>query len=308
MSIVNKKSFFIFYLLLLAGSLLSAQPTNKFRAVKWSVDDGLSMEAYNVMLKDSYGFMWIGSTYDVLQRFDGLNFKKYHPDKEKPGSIGDYRINGLIEDSLKNIWIGTGSGLSRYDIRADSFMNFVSVTDSLHSSRQIIPFWATGRDVYCLEAGSRFVKYDIRSFQKKSLLSISEADKIMVGVPFTNYIILDTLSNSFWILEGNPENPGGGLMQISLVNGKRQHFEWSCFRNIPNHNHFAEGMRLDRKRNSIWINSRDGLLEFSLEDKQFRLPDAWRDLIKLKNYDRAVGIDFDKDGRICIQCISNRSF
>jgi ligand-binding sensor domain-containing protein len=32
---------------------------------------------------------------------------------------------GLTEDSLHNIWIGTPAGLSRYDIKADTFTNFL---------------------------------------------------------------------------------------------------------------------------------------------------------------------------------------
>ena len=72
--------------------------------------------------------------------------------------------------------------------------------------------------------------------------------------------------------------------------------------------HSAEDMLYDPKRNSIWINSGDGLLEFSLHDKQFRKIDALNELIKIKRYDRDVGIDIDKNGRIWFATLSNGIF
>ena len=68
--------------------------------------------------------------------------------------------------------------------------------------------------------------------------------------------------------------------------------------NVNHPRHDAEDMVYDPKRNSVWINSGDGLLEFSLNDKQFRPVDALNELIKLKDYDRGVGIDIDRHGRI----------
>ena len=50
--------------------------------------------------------------------------------------------------------------------------------------------------------------------------------------------------------------------------------------NVNHPRHDAEDMVYDPKRNAVWINSGDGLLEFSLNDKQFRQVDALKDLIK----------------------------
>ena len=67
-------------------------------------------------------------------------------------------------------------------------------------------------------------------------------------------------------------------------------------------------MVYDPKRNSVWINSGDGLLEFSLNDKQFRPVDALKELIKSKNYDRGVGVDIDRQGRIWFSTYSEGIF
>ena len=57
-------------------------------------------------------------------------------------------------------------------------------------------------------------------------------------------------------------------------------------------------MRYDRKRNCIWINSPEGLINFTLNDKQFHHLDALDQYTNLKNYDRFVGIDLDTKGRV----------
>ncbi len=59
-----------------------------------------------------------------------------------------------------------------------------------------------------------------------------------------------------------------------------------------------QSMKLDRKRNSIWINTPSGLFEFSLKSKQFRFIDVLNEITRSKDYDRYIGIDIDKDGRV----------
>ena len=73
----------------------------------------------HAMIKDSKGFLWIGvgGPWRGLCRFDGAVFKKYIPDPQKSGTINSDYIQSFEEDSLHNIWIGTGKGISRYDIK-----------------------------------------------------------------------------------------------------------------------------------------------------------------------------------------------
>jgi ligand-binding sensor domain-containing protein len=70
-----------------------------------------------------------------------------------------------------------------------------------------------------------------------------------------------------------------------------------------NHSHWSEGMRYDRNRNSIWISSQDGLMEFTLTDKEFHHIDALNAIDNRKEFWQKdfwqwAGIDFDRDGRI----------
>ena len=122
--------------------------TDKFRAVHWGLDEGLSDGTSMNMLKDVNGFLWIATAFG-LNRFDGSSFKKYIADKTKKNKtiIGN-DIMGLKEDSLHNIWIGTNNGLYRYDIKADTF------TRSLPAA----PLCATGNELFCFEFNGS-VKY-----------------------------------------------------------------------------------------------------------------------------------------------------
>ena len=305
------KKPFLFSIACLAAIVSIAQLSQKgikpdqYRAIHWSMKDGLTDNLMNIMIKDAQGFLWVGSLTGELCRFDGASFKKYIPDLYKRGAINSGNISALIEDSLNNIWIGTAKGMSRYDMKADTFTNFYPVTDSVNSNRSTIPFWSRTNDVYCLEAGVNIVAYDVHSLKKRHLVTLTESDKTDRALTGVNYTVLDEKSNSLWIVEqDNTHSITEGLLQISLVDGKRKRYEWPCNRN-SSHRHFAKSMVLDRQRNSIWINSTDGLLEFSLTERQFHHIEALSQYVKLKDYDNDVGIETDREGRIWLATRTN---
>src|SRR5688572_26826056 len=118
------KLFLSTLIICLAGIASVAQKVNKpdqYRAVHWTMEEGLNEAGMNVMFKDAKGFLWIGSVGGELTRFDGARFKRFIPDPKKPGAINAGRITAFVEDSLHNIWMATESGLSRYDIQTDLF-------------------------------------------------------------------------------------------------------------------------------------------------------------------------------------------
>ncbi len=273
---------------------------DKYRTVHLDIDDGLSQGVVTSMLKDVNGFLWIG-TEAGLNRFDGNTFKIYFTDKNKKNKtiIGD-NINSLIEDSLHNIWIGTDKGLSCYDIKADTFKNFPSSI----GGQSIVAFWATKEEVFCWDyPESQLAAYNIHSFTKRTLVKLNVFSD-SVGYAVTDKAaIFDASSNSVWMVKGIPGwagGTGGGLLQISLTNGKRQNFTWSCYRKMINHSHFSQGMRYDRVRNSIWLNSPDGLIEFTLRDKKFHHTDALNKWVNVQDFGDWAGIDIDVSGRVWI--------
>jgi len=286
-----RKILLLFVQLFFVASSLIAQ--EKYWAVHWGMNEGLSLDLNNVMLKDLNGFLWIGSP-QALNRFDGSNFKQYFPDKNKPGTIIGSSIHNLIEDSLHNIWIGTEKGLSRYDIKADTFRNFLPDTHAVNGD--IDPFWATRDEVYCVETGSSITAYNIHSFAKKILANLSP-EYAGGGIRRTPPVF-DAKSNSIWMVEGGFTQPGGGLFQVSLNNGKKNHYTWQCYKNISNHSHLSNDMCYDSKRNAIWISSPDGLIEFTLDDKQFHPADGLNEIVNQKDFSNPGGVNLDQQGLV----------
>lgn len=266
---------------------------NKYRAVHWSIEEGLSQACATFMLKDVNGFLWIG-TQGGLSRFDGSVFKNYYHDPNKSGTINAGNTGGgMVEDSLHNIWIGTDKGVYRYDIKADTF------TLLLPAKPYAAVFWATRDEVFCIESDTVICTYNIHSFAKKTLVTLTSKDSTDRGV---SYSFFDVRSNSLWLLRGYSDSyggpPGGGLLQISLLAGVKKYYDWHCFKNIRGHNHGAEAMCYDRKRNCLWINSWEGLMQFTLEDKQFHYIGALNSFFNAKDYGHWVGISLDPQNRV----------
>ena len=107
---------------LIFPSLIS-QP-NRISFKKIDQNQGLSNNYCRVLLEDSQGFIWVGTT-DGLNRYDGHSFKTYKHDPEDSLSLSGNYIWSLYEDRYGYIWVGTfGKGLNRFDPRTESFLRF----------------------------------------------------------------------------------------------------------------------------------------------------------------------------------------
>ena len=261
-----------------------------YRAVHWNIEDGLSEAEVYYMIKDVHGFLWVG-TLNGLNRFDGSQFKIFFHDPDNPSTVAGNTIYGLVEDSLHNIWIGTDKGLSRYDIRADTFTNFISSERHRNAIRVL---YATRDEVYCLEPDFQLSIYNVHSFKRKNLLKFTTADGIGVGSAGT-YTFFESATNDLWLLHS-----GGGLLQVSLKDGRKKNYDWPCYKKIINHDHGSLSLYYDKKRNSLWINSPDGLMEFTLANKQFHHVDAFNEWVDSKDYHSFGGLALDKDGRVWV--------
>ncbi len=272
---------------LLFLQVVSAQ--ENYRVVNWNMEEGMSNGFIRCMLKDAYGFMWFG-TQAGLDRFDGNSFKTFLPKEKDSKSLPNKNIRALIEDSLHNIWIGTDEGLSRYDIKADSLTNLFPLVDTPGSNNSMIPFWATKDELFCLEALSKIAVFNTHSLKRKNTVPLS--NKIRDNTRNQD-LVYEEGSNSVWRASDSRDDAVGGLHRLNLSTGKEDHFDWPCFRNIKNHFHWAEAMCYDRLRNSIWINNVEGLMQFTLEDKQFHFKDVVKDF-----EEPTPGIHMDSKNRV----------
>jgi PAS domain S-box-containing protein len=77
-----------------------------------------------VLLIDRNKNLWIGTDNNGLYKVSFPYTKIDQYIKKEGNSIIDNRVWSLCEDEKGNIWIGTGDGLSYFDIKSNSFENF----------------------------------------------------------------------------------------------------------------------------------------------------------------------------------------
>ena len=278
------RQILLFFFLLCTFFFVSAQ--ENYRVLNWNIGQGLSNGFVRCMLKDKYGFLWIG-TQSGLNRFDGNSFKVFLPDENNHSGLLNKNIRGLVEDSLHNIWIGSDEGLSRYDINYDSFTNFFPLVDTSGANTSIIPFWSTKDKIFCLEAFSKITVFDIHSLKRLGFVQVTHP---VQPNPRNLDMVYEEKSNSVWRIAEE-----GGLYQLDLSSGKEYSFDWVSSKNLAIHDHSAEGMCYDRLRNCFWINSGEGLMQFTLADKQFHFIGAVK-----KFHNRGVSIAVDTHNRIWV--------
>lgn len=101
----------------------TGQPSYLFHHL--STNEGLSNSNVRTILKDSYGFLWIG-TESGLNRYDGYGFKVYAENPGGSNSLWANDILGLQEDGLGNIWISSVYGYTTYNRDKDCFITDVA--------------------------------------------------------------------------------------------------------------------------------------------------------------------------------------
>ena len=97
-----------------------------------STTDGLSQSEVKCIVKDKYGYLWMG-TSDGLNRYDGYTFEIFRNNPRDSNSVTNNTIQDLQVDALGNIWINTIQGLSVYDIDKNFFFNYKNKSDEPNS-------------------------------------------------------------------------------------------------------------------------------------------------------------------------------
>ncbi|MGL6267453.1 MAG: hypothetical protein ACRC2O_05985, partial [Chitinophagaceae bacterium] len=198
--------------------------SNKFRIVHWDSKDGLSLGYKNHFLKDVNGFLWVSSPVG-LNKFDGNTFKVYYPGKTESGTIlGSYCLS-MVEDSIHNIWIGTNKGLVHYNTMLDSFNSIPATVTAYSDLTTIIPFWSSRDNLFCIESANYLTKYDLHTKQRKVLATLPSRQtwKNQVIMAFS---VFDSASNSVWMLSGENQETGNGLIRVSPTDKTIRDYSW----------------------------------------------------------------------------------
>lgn len=109
--------------LLLSGLLwwLCTIAQKEFHFENFTTRDGLSHNEVRSLLRDSRGFLWVG-TANGLNRFDGYEFRVFLPEPGTGYGPGGEVIAALAEAPDGRIWIAHNRGIDIFDPLRDSFL------------------------------------------------------------------------------------------------------------------------------------------------------------------------------------------
>ena len=82
--------------------------------------NGLTSSQVNCILKDSRGYVWLGTT-SGLYRYDGYVFKNFQSDSQDGSSLPDSYIHSIQESLDGNLWIETSAGYCVYHPQTETF-------------------------------------------------------------------------------------------------------------------------------------------------------------------------------------------
>ncbi|MEO7990690.1 MAG: two-component regulator propeller domain-containing protein, partial [Chryseolinea sp.] len=116
------------------SSVLQAQSV-PYKFTHVNVNQGLSHNQVNYILKDRKGFLWVGTT-SGLNRFDGYTIKVFRKDPNDSTSIHSNGVSKLFETPDGKICVVGSSQISLYDPAKE---NFSSNLSSLYSRYKIPP-------------------------------------------------------------------------------------------------------------------------------------------------------------------------
>jgi len=107
--------------------------TEKFYSYTHYHNDPSSLSNNRVfgILEDESGTLWIATLGGGLNKFNKRTGKfKYYTEKD---GLANNVVYCILEDKNKNLWLTTNSGISKFNINAESFVNY-DIKDGIQSS------------------------------------------------------------------------------------------------------------------------------------------------------------------------------
>jgi signal transduction histidine kinase/ligand-binding sensor domain-containing protein len=218
-----------------------------------SVNNGLSQGVNNCIFKDSQGFVWI-SSYDGLNRFDGLSCISYHSDINVNSGLKGTLFLNILEDKNSNLWIGSNAGLNFYNRKLGEFQNF-RISDRVQEDQFYSPFYIDDKNNIWLQSVSDIIIYN---FETKTF-------KLFKHFPPPGNLIIKTFPNEpfhplqqIFAVKNNPE-------VLWLADFTKKDLQWHSIRFPTPAKLITAILPISDKR--IWIGSESGACYYQIDKK-----------------------------------------
>jgi signal transduction histidine kinase/ligand-binding sensor domain-containing protein/DNA-binding response OmpR family regulator len=121
---------YLFLIIILLSLSTAYAQSNSVNFHELDIHGVLFNKKVNVLFKDSFGYLWIGSN-SGLDKYDGHNLTQYQYDVFDSNSISNNNINSIIEDEYHNLWIGSESYLIHFNRKENKFSGFLKNVTSI---------------------------------------------------------------------------------------------------------------------------------------------------------------------------------
>ncbi len=178
-------------------------------------NDGLSDNEVNCFLKDSSGFVWIG-TANGLNRFDGHSIKSFLHNSNDSTSLLDNGVSKICETPDGRLMVNTNRGPDLYDPEKENFEPDIKAfykTYNLPAGliKDIVK--DDQENFWFVHETKGLIKYNSGNHHSIQVVHDSSQSESIISNSITSFA-KDLDKKSFWVIHSN-----GYLERISEVNG-----------------------------------------------------------------------------------------
>ncbi len=269
-----------------------------------NTDDGLPNNNIWSIARDKYGYMWFGTRFGGLARYDGYDIRVFQHDENDPSSLSHNYVWAILSDSKGRLWVGTnGGGLNRYDEKTEKFIRYVYGQNdpSLIPHPNIKSIYEDGEGTIWVGSNGGLSKYIEETDNFKT---ITEELKNQGGLSGNSVraITEKPHSDNLWL----------GTRRSGLVIYNKKSGELTRYRHNPNDptslSNDAVNNIFFSSTGHAWISTRDGLNRFNPLTNSFI-----RYSLDTKNEKNLSGnwvnqVDEDLHGNIWVATLSGLDF
>ena len=213
--------FLIFFIIVTNHIVLQAQNgINPFKKILIEVDGEEIFEVEDI-IQDHQGFLWMATNLGLI-RYDGFEGKKYYSDLSSTDDNGG-GINTLYVDSQGDLWIGSISGLRKYNPDCDCILKYPSIIDDFKLTNIQTITEDLDDNIWIGALNEGLLRYNRESNDFTRVLHNSSGS-IKLIIDNVYHLLVDQ-KNNLWIgLQAYDSKKGPGLVRYNINSGHIEQF------------------------------------------------------------------------------------
>ncbi|WP_299074787.1 hybrid sensor histidine kinase/response regulator [uncultured Paraglaciecola sp.] len=251
------------YFTLSLGSVLASD----YQVELLNENNGFASSIIFSIVQDKEGFLWFGTAYDGIMRYDGKRILRYQHDPNNNNSLAHNNAGNLTIDRNNNLWIGSwGGGLSKLEIETNTFHNYQNDrnnANSISATRVKDIFEDSRGNIWLGNASGGFNKFNperqdfTRFGYKNGRINIESDETSHARI----WDIVQTTPDTLWIGTHyglNRFNTKTNKFKLFLPPKGLRHYEHSKVRQV-----------LVSENDKLFLGTDEGVLLFDLSSQQF---------------------------------------